>query len=50
MDGTYDIVILPNRHMYSKFIKTVVMKPYLEHLAPENDDPIDDCVLGIVFR
>jgi hypothetical protein len=30
-----DIVILPNRHMYSKFIKTVVMKPYLGYLAPE---------------
>jgi hypothetical protein len=24
--------------MYSKFVKTVVMKTYLERLSPENDD------------
>jgi trans-aconitate methyltransferase len=33
-----DRVILPNRHIYSKFVKTVVMKPYLERLSPDNDD------------
>jgi trans-aconitate 2-methyltransferase len=33
-----DCLILPNRRIYSKFVKTVVMKPYLEHLSPDNDD------------
>jgi trans-aconitate methyltransferase len=33
-----DRVILPNRHIYSKFVKTVVMKPSLERLSPDNDD------------
>ena len=33
-----DFVIFPDRHMYSKFVKTVVMKTYLERLSPENDD------------
>lgn len=32
-----DRVFLPNRRIYSKFIKTVVMKPYLERLAADND-------------
>src|SRR5437764_2183406 len=31
-------VILPNRQIYSKFVKTVVMKPYLDHLPPHNDE------------
>jgi SAM-dependent methyltransferase len=30
-----DCVILPSRHVYSRFIKTVVAKPYLEHLSTE---------------
>jgi trans-aconitate 2-methyltransferase len=33
-----DCVILPNRQIYTKFVKTVVMKSYLEHLSPDNDD------------
>jgi trans-aconitate methyltransferase len=33
-----DHVILPNRLIYSKFVKTVVMKSYLEHLSPDNND------------
>jgi len=32
-----DCVILPNRQIYIKFVKTVVMKSYLERLAPNND-------------
>ncbi len=31
-----DCVILPNRDTYSKFIKTVVMKSYLERLSGDN--------------
>ena len=31
-------VILPNRQIYSKFVKTVVMKPYLDYLSPHNDE------------
>jgi hypothetical protein len=33
-----DGVILPNQRIYSKFVKTVVMKPYLDHLSSHNDD------------
>ena len=34
-----DCLNLPNRRIYSKFVKTVVMKPYLERLlSPDNDD------------
>jgi trans-aconitate 2-methyltransferase len=33
-----DCVILPNRREYSRFIKTVVAKPYLERLSTDNDD------------
>jgi trans-aconitate 2-methyltransferase len=32
-----DRVFFPNRRIYSKFIKTVVMKPYLERLGADND-------------
>jgi trans-aconitate 2-methyltransferase len=33
-----DCVTLPNRRIYSKFVKTVVMKSYLDHLSLHNDD------------
>jgi ubiquinone/menaquinone biosynthesis C-methylase UbiE len=33
-----DCVTLPNRRIYSKFVKTVVMKSYLDHLSSHNDD------------
>ena len=33
-----DFVVLPNRQVYSKFVKTVVMKSYLDHLSPDNYD------------
>jgi trans-aconitate 2-methyltransferase len=37
-----DYVVLPNRQVYSKFVKTVVIKPYLDHLSSVNyDDDID---------
>jgi trans-aconitate 2-methyltransferase len=36
--STSDCVILPNRRIYSKFVKTVVMKSHLEYLSPDNDD------------
>ncbi len=32
-----DFVILPNRHIFSKFVKAVVMKTYLERLSPDNN-------------
>ena len=37
-----DHVILPNRRTYSKFVKTVVMKSYLDYLSPDNDDDTDE--------
>ena len=27
-----DLVIMTNREIYSRFVKTVIMKPFLEHL------------------
>ena len=33
-----DCVVLPNRQIYSKFVKTVVMKTYLDHLSSDNYD------------
>ncbi|HEY6885222.1 MAG TPA: class I SAM-dependent methyltransferase [Nitrososphaeraceae archaeon] len=33
-----DGVTLPNQRIYSKFVKTVVMKSYLDHLSSHNDD------------
>jgi trans-aconitate 2-methyltransferase len=33
-----DCVVLPNRRIYTKFVKTVVMKSYLERLSQDNDD------------
>jgi trans-aconitate 2-methyltransferase len=33
-----DCVTLPNGQIYSKFVKTVVMKSYLDHLSLHNDD------------
>jgi ubiquinone/menaquinone biosynthesis C-methylase UbiE len=32
-----DCLTLPNRKIYSKFVKTVVMKSYLDHLSSHND-------------
>ena len=34
-----DHVILPSRRVYSKFVKTVVIKSYLDHLSQDNEDP-----------
>ena len=34
-----DRLILPNRRVYSKFVKTVVIKSYLDHLSQDNEDP-----------
>jgi trans-aconitate 2-methyltransferase len=35
-----DSIVLPNHNVYCKFIKTVVMKSYLEHLSINDDDDI----------
>jgi len=43
-----DCVILPNRRVYSKFVKTVVLKSYLDHLSRDNDHPDID-KLGKLF-
>ncbi len=37
-----DSVIFPNREIYSKFLKTVVMKSYLDHLSQDNDNDNHD--------
>ena len=36
-----DSVIFPNYQIYSKFVKTVVMKSYLDHLSQDNDTDDD---------
>jgi len=38
-----DSIIFPNRQIYSKFVKTVVMKSYLDHLS-QDDDSDDDMI------
>ncbi len=36
-----DCIFLPDRQTYSKFVKTVVLKSYLDHLSQKNDEHID---------
>lgn len=40
-----DRVIFPNRMIYAKFVKTVVMDPYLEGISVDNDG----CKLKTMF-
>jgi trans-aconitate 2-methyltransferase len=42
-----DCVILPDRRIYSKFIKTVVAKPYLERLSTDNGDKLKKAFLEL---
>jgi trans-aconitate 2-methyltransferase len=42
-----DCIILPNYHIYSRFIKTVVAKPYLERLSPDNRDKLKTAFLKL---
>ena len=42
-----DCVILPNRRVYSRFIKTVVAKPYLECLSTDNGDKLKKAFLEL---
>jgi trans-aconitate methyltransferase len=42
-----DCIILPNRHMYSRFVKTVVAKPYLERLSADNSDKLKTVFLEL---
>ena len=37
-----DSVIFANRQIYSKFVKTVVLKSYLDYLSQDNDNGDDD--------
>jgi trans-aconitate 2-methyltransferase len=45
-----DCVTLPNRRIYSKFVKTVVMKSYLDHLSSHNDDYNSDKLKGLFLE
>jgi trans-aconitate 2-methyltransferase len=42
-----DCVILPNSYIYSRFITTVVAKPYLEYLSPDNGDKLKTTFLKL---
>jgi trans-aconitate 2-methyltransferase len=42
-----DYVNLPNRHIYSRFIKTVVAKAYLERLTPDNGNKLKTAFLKL---
>jgi hypothetical protein len=42
-----DCVSLPNRRIYSRFIKTVVAKPYLERLSSDNGDKLKTVFLKL---
>ena len=44
-----DCVVLPNRQVYCKFVKTVVMKPYLDHLSSDNYDSNIDKLKKAMF-
>jgi trans-aconitate 2-methyltransferase len=45
-----DCVTLPNRRINSKFVKTVVMKSYLDHLSSHNDDYDSDKLKGLFLE
>jgi trans-aconitate 2-methyltransferase len=45
-----DCVTLPNRRIYSKFVKTVVMKSYLDHLSSHNDDYDTDKLKDLILE
>ncbi len=40
--STKGSVVFPNRNVYAKFIKTVIMKSYLEHLSVSNNNKNND--------
>jgi trans-aconitate 2-methyltransferase len=42
-----DCITLPNRHIYSRFIKTVVAKPYLDRLSTDNSDKLKTAFLEL---
>ena len=42
-----DLVIMTNREIYSRFVKTVIMKPFLEHLP---DDKIRNRYLKLFLH
>src|ERR671911_2389166 len=42
-----DSVMLPNRRIYSRFIRTVVAKPYLDHLSSDNGDKLKTAFLKL---
>jgi trans-aconitate 2-methyltransferase len=42
-----DYISLPNRRIYSRFIKTVVAKPYLERLSSDNGDKLKTAFLKL---
>jgi trans-aconitate 2-methyltransferase len=45
-----DCVTLPNRQIYSKFVKTVVMKSYLDHLASDSDNDDTDSLKTLFLQ
>jgi trans-aconitate 2-methyltransferase len=45
-----DCVTLPNRRIYSKFVKTVVMKSYLDQLLSHKDDYYVDKLKGLFLE
>jgi hypothetical protein len=47
--STKDSVVFPNRNVYTKFVKTVIMKSYLEHLSANNNNSNDDERLKALF-
>jgi trans-aconitate 2-methyltransferase len=45
-----DCIILPNRRIYTRFIKTVVAKPYLERLSTDIDDKLKNAFLELFLE
>jgi hypothetical protein len=45
-----DCISLPNPRIYSRFIKTVVAKPYLERLSSDNGDKLKTSFLELFLN
>jgi trans-aconitate 2-methyltransferase len=47
--STKDSVVFPNRSVYTKFVKTVIMKSYMEHLSVNNHNNSNNEKLKALF-
>jgi trans-aconitate methyltransferase len=48
--STEDSAVFPNQNSYAKFIKTVIMKSYLEHLSVSNNNNNEETLKSLFFN